>query len=393
MSTVADPLALGLTSRLRLLLIEDSESDSELVKALLEDELPNAEVDAAMTLELALDRLAEASYDLVLADLTLPDAEGGTVVRAVRDAYPDVALMVLTGRVDGSMALWALAAGAQDYLVKGQHDGPHLAEEVLYALQRSRAERATHALLLAAISAQSQSAEELRELDDARTDFVASVTHEFRTPLTSISAYAELLQEATDLSPGNRSSVEAIVRNTARLRLLTDDLLLVSGLASWEQPTASDRVDLRDVVDRACEVISPVAAGSHIALERGVADEPLLVTGDAERLEHVVLNLLSNAVKFSTEAGAVTCLLSGSPTEVILSVGDTGIGMLPEETEQVFTRFFRGAGARENVIPGTGLGLHIAASIVKGHDGQISAESELGHGTTMTVRLPRRVCA
>ena len=159
-----DPVVLDRNSLLRFLLIEDSTTDSELIRALLEDEFPNAKVDAATSLELALQRLAAASYDLVLADLTLPDADGGTVVRAVRDAYPNVTLMVLTGRVDGSLALWALAAGAQDYLVKGIHDGPHLAETVLHGLQRSRTEQATHALLLAALRVESASSEQLREL-------------------------------------------------------------------------------------------------------------------------------------------------------------------------------------------------------------------------------------
>ena len=190
-----DSVVLDRNSTLRFLLIEDSASDSELIRALLEDEFPHAEVDSATSLELALKRLATQSYDLVLADLTLPDADGGTVVRTVRDAYPTVTLMVLTGRVDGSLALWALAAGAQDYLVKGEHDGPHLAETVLHGLQRSRTEQATHSLLLAALSLESESSERLRELNRAKSEFVATVSHELRTPLTSITAYAELLQD------------------------------------------------------------------------------------------------------------------------------------------------------------------------------------------------------
>jgi len=393
MSTYADPandaVVLDRNSRLRFLLIEDSTPDSELVQALLEDEFPNAKVDVATSLERALERLGAAPYDLVLADLTLPDADGGKVVSKVRDAYPHVTLMVLTGRVDGSLALWALAAGAQDYLVKGNHDGPHLAETVLHGLQRSRTEQLTHSLLLAALSVESASSEQLRELNRAESDFVATVSHELRTPLTSIAAYAELLQDEADLTPRQKGFVDAIVRNSIRLSSLTDDLLLLSGFTSREHQMENLGVDLRDVVDRSREVILTMGAGRDVTVEFVLPDQPLLVTGDAAHLERVVLNLVSNAIKFSELGGTVTCRLSGTPTEAVLEMSDTGIGIPAEEQEVLFTKFFRGSAAREHAIEGTGLGLHIVASIVKNHGGDISVDSGPGRGTTFTVRLPR----
>jgi diguanylate cyclase (GGDEF)-like protein len=127
-------------SELRLLLIEDSSSDSDLIRALLEDELPRARIDVAPSLEDALVRLKEERFDVTLADLSLPDADGLFVVRAVRSAHPETALLVLTGRADGELDLWSLAEGAQDYLVKGRDDGPRLATALLHALQRQRSE-------------------------------------------------------------------------------------------------------------------------------------------------------------------------------------------------------------------------------------------------------------
>jgi signal transduction histidine kinase len=386
---VGEPVLLDRTSQLRFLLIEDSNSDSELIRALLEEEFPNTKVDAATSLEVALRRLAAAPYDLVLADLTLPDADGGTVVRSVREAYPKVTLMVLTGRVDGSLALWALAAGAQDYLVKGQHDGPHLAETVLYGLQRSRTEQLTHSLLLAALSVESASTEELRELNAAKSDYVATVSHELRTPLTSITAYAELLRDDTDLNPRQAGFVDAIVRNGIRLSSLTDDLLLLSGFTSREQQMKTDEVDLREAVAQAREVIKTLGAGRDITVDFVLPDHALLVAGDAEHLERVVLNLVSNAIKFSEPGGTVTCRLSASPAKVVLEVSDTGIGIPLDEQEVLFTKFFRGSAAREHAIEGTGLGLHIVASIVKNHGGNILVESGQGRGTILTVQLPR----
>ena len=385
----SDGVVLDRNSTLRFLLIEDSASDSELIRALLEDEFPNAKVDAATSLEVALLRLAAAPYDLVLADLTLPDADGGTVVRMVRDAYPTVTLMVLTGRVDGSLALWALSAGAQDYLVKGHHDGPHLAETVLHGLQRSRTEQATRSLLIAALHQESRSTEQQRELNLAKSEFVATVSHELRTPLTSITAYAELLQDEADLAPRQAGFIDAIARNARRLSSLTDDLLLLSGFASREQQMAHLRVDVREVVEQAREVIETLGAGRDVTVEFVLPDQGLLVTGDSEHLERVVLNLVSNAIKFSNHGSTVTCRLSSTPTEVVLEVIDGGIGIPLEEQEVLFTKFFRGSAAREHAIEGTGLGLHIVASIVKNHHGQISVESGSERGTVFTVRVPR----
>jgi diguanylate cyclase (GGDEF)-like protein len=138
---VLDLPTLSHESPLRLLLIEDSVSDSDLVLALLEDELPHAALSVAESLQQALILLGDNHYDAVLADLSLPDADGVAVVLAVRAEHPDTALLVLTGRADGGLAMWALAAGAQDYLVKGQHDGARIATALLHALQRQRAER------------------------------------------------------------------------------------------------------------------------------------------------------------------------------------------------------------------------------------------------------------
>jgi signal transduction histidine kinase len=380
---------LNCASRLRFLLIEDSASDSELLRALLEDEFLNAKVDTATSLELALERLAAAPYDLVLADLTLPDADGGTVVRTVREAYPNVTLMVMTGRVDGTLALWALSAGAQDYLVKGQHDGPHLAETVLHGLQRSRTEQATHAVLAAALSLESESTEKLRELDNAKNDFVATVSHELRTPLASITGYAEMLQDETDLSLRQTTFVEAIARNAARLSSLTDGLLLLSGFASGNPQMTHVQVDVREVVEQAREVIETLGAGRDITVEFVLPQQELLVAGDSEHLERVVLNLVSNAIKFSDHGGTVTCGLSGTPTQVVLEVIDTGIEIPPDEQQALFTKFFRGSAAREHAIQGTGLGLNIAASIVKNHGGDIAVESGHDRGTVFTVRIPR----
>ncbi len=384
-----DVVVLDRSSRLRFLLIEDSDSECELVRSLLEDEFPNGYIDASTSLKDALQLLTESEYDLVLADLTLPDADGGNVVRAVREASPQTALMVLTGRNDGTLALWALAEGAQDYLVKDEHNGPRLADALLRGLQRSRAEKLTHTLLVEALKHESESSEELRVLNRAKDDFVATVSHELRTPLSSISGYAEMLQEEVSLTARQIGFVDAIARNAARLTALTYDLLLLSGLSAHEVQTVALEVDLRGVVSRAREVVLALAAGLDLDVSFDLPDHPALVTGDPGHLERIVLNLTSNAIKFSESGGSVNCRVLVNTTDVLLEVSDTGVGIPKDELEELFTRFFRGSSARQRAIQGTGLGLHIVASLVANHAGAVTVESAEGRGTTFTVRLPR----
>ncbi len=384
-------VALDQDTSLRLLLIEDSASDCELVRALLEDEFPNGDIDVSASLAGALTMLADAEYDLILADLTLPDADGGTVVRAVRDAAPQTALMVLTGRNDGTLALWALAEGAQDYLVKGEHNGPRLADALLRGLQRSRAEKLTNALLVAALEHESKCADQLRELNRAKDEFVATVSHELRTPLSSITGYTEMLQDEVDLNARQSRFVDVIARNAARLTSLTYDLLLLSGFSGGQVEMDTREVDLRTVIGQVREIVVGLAAGLHLDISFDLPDEPVLVCGDEGHLERVVLNLMGNAIKFSEEGGTITCRVSDTGSAILLEVIDTGIGIPENELQELFTRFFRGSSAHQRVIQGTGLGLHIVASIVTRHGGDVTVQSVHHEGTTFTVRLPRLV--
>jgi signal transduction histidine kinase len=261
---------------------------------------------------------------------------------------------------------------------------------VLHGLQRSRTEQLTHSLLLASLGLESQGVEPGSDLSETRGDFVATVSHELRTPLTSIAAYAELLQDDPNLTPRQAGFVDAIARNAVRLRSLTDDLLVLSGFTSIERQVETQVVDLRAVVAQAQEVILTLGAGRDITVEFALSEQPLLVTGDAAQLERLVLNLVSNAIKFSDHGGTVICRLSETATEVVLEVSDTGMGIPLDEQQGLFTKFFRGSAAREHAIEGTGLGLHIVASIVKNHGGTVAVESDTGRGTTVTVRLPNR---
>lgn len=232
--------------------------------------------------------------------------------------------------------------------------------------------------------------EQPTNVDDHEEDLLAVASHEMRAPLTSIAAYAEILRSEGGLTLEQTGFVDAIVRNAARLDVLTDDLLLLAGASSPLPQEELGEVDLRSVVASAEEVIATLQLRKHLQVSIELPSDPALVTGDAHQLERVVINLMSNAVKFTENRGTVICRVSSTQADVVMAVVDTGIGIPQDEQGRLFHRFFRGAGARGRAIRGTGLGLHIAATIVANHGGDISVDSVAGQGSVFTVRLPRR---
>ncbi len=225
-----------------------------------------------------------------------------------------------------------------------------------------------------------------------KDEFVSSVSHELRTPLTSLLGYLEILCEYDDLPADVTSQLHVMQRNALRLRTLLSDLLHVG--QSDEGGLQVERVpmDLVDVVHEAVEASRPVAdkCGMTLHLE---APSHLVVMADEQRIRQVLDNLISNAIKYTVAGGSVSVALRQKPDCIELDVSDTGMGIPPDEVENVFSRFFRGNDVRTSHIPGTGLGLNIVSSIVAAHDGSVTVESEVGRGSTFRVTLPSSAVA
>lgn len=233
---------------------------------------------------------------------------------------------------------------------------------------------------------------ELREVDRLKTEFVASVSHELRTPLTSIRGYAELLLD--ELGDGDAQIVkmlDIVDRNARRLLNLVEDLLLLSKIDSRTLTQEFTDVDLADIAAGAVLVLQPSAETTEVTMHLEMPGE-LMILGDRSQLERVLLNLLSNAIKFSHDGGRVVVRGrnegTGPDRVVVLQVIDTGLGISEDELPMLFTRFFRSASDAAHRIPGTGLGLAVVREIVENHGGSVSMDSELGRGSTVTVRIP-----
>jgi len=232
-------------------------------------------------------------------------------------------------------------------------------------------------------------AEALAELDRAKTAFFSNVSHEFRTPLTLMLGPVEelLVKSHTDLSPAATVQLEVVNRNGLRLLRLVNTLLDFSRIEAGRvratyQPTdlAAFTAELASVFRAAVE-----RAGLKLSVDCPKMDEPVFV--DRDMWEKVVLNLLSNAFKF-TFAGEIAVTLRQAGTNAELQVRDTGTGVAAPEIPRLFERFHRVENARGRTHEGSGIGLALVQELVKLHGGTITVESELGRGTTFTVRVP-----
>jgi signal transduction histidine kinase len=273
--------------------------------------------------------------------------------------------------------------------VNTMHDDGEPAGYVLVAHDITAEREATVAIEQALVRERT-AADRLRELDQVKSDFVASVSHDLRTPLTSIVGNTELLLDgdAGELGPMQRRLLATVDRNARRLDSLVGDLLMLSRIESGTLRMRPRDVPVGDIIDGALEALA-VHRNADVSLDVEVPAEPVLVHGDPEQLERVTTNLVSNAFKFTPPGGRVGISLDADPERIRLEVSDTGIGIPEEELPYVFDRFFRSTRAANLERPGTGLGLTIAKSIVEQHGGSIRAGANRAGGTTMTVILPR----
>jgi PAS domain S-box-containing protein len=228
--------------------------------------------------------------------------------------------------------------------------------------------------------------ERLREADRLKDSFVALVSHEVRTPLTSINGYLELLGEQ-DLSEEQRMYTNVIGRNSERLLRLINDLLFIAQIEDGQLTVEHDRVDLGAIIAQALTAAAPIANAGDVKLI-GVEGVSLPITGDGGRLAQLLDNLVSNAVKFTPAGGKVEVDAGSSADAVWIEVRDTGMGINAVDLELLFNKFFRTPAATKASIQGTGLGLAISKAIVEAHGGSIRVQSVEGEGTTFRVDLP-----
>ncbi|MDF2509856.1 MAG: sensor histidine kinase [Microbacterium sp.] len=226
----------------------------------------------------------------------------------------------------------------------------------------------------------------LLEAAEERRALTAVVSHELRNPLTAIVGHVDLLREREDLPGRVPAQLDVIANAGERMQELVTSMLDQTARPA-EDPF--EPVDLRQVFDAAAASAAPLIAANRQTLEV-VGVDTLVIHGDAFRLRQVLDNLLSNALKYTPSGGRIVVRLRAMGARAELVLTDTGIGIAPDELPRLFEPYFRSDGAIRGGIAGTGLGMGIAREIVVAHEGSIDVASQVGQGTTVTLRFPRR---
>jgi two-component system phosphate regulon sensor histidine kinase PhoR len=235
-----------------------------------------------------------------------------------------------------------------------------------------------------------QKMENLKQLDRVRTDFVANVSHELKTPLTLIKGYIETLEDrAMDNKKAAIKFISIIKEHADRLGHIVDDLLSLSELELSDDSVHKSEFDLKKLIDEVSLGFGHALAEKKQKLNVSSKGSDFRIKADLGKIEQIFVNLIDNAVKYTKESGRIEISLCEQDQMVCVTVQDNGIGIPKEHRDRVFERFYRVDKARSRELGGTGLGLSIVKHIVLAHNGKIAIESEPNKGTTVSVKLPK----
>ena len=228
---------------------------------------------------------------------------------------------------------------------------------------------------------------ERRRLETVRRDFVANVSHELKTPLTVIGGFAETLRDPQLAEADRQRFLDLLTANTQRMQRIVDDLLDLSRYESTSWTPKPADVDLDATVAELFALAQSAATAKQLSLVSNIDPAARHVRFDPTALRQVLSNLIENAIRYTAAGGVTVSARRGPDGAVVIAVTDTGVGIAPEHLSRIFERFYRADPARSRADGGTGLGLAIVRHLVEAHGGRVSAESALGAGTTVFVRL------
>ncbi len=364
----------------KILLIEDDEDDYILLQKVL-TKIPKGHY-ALLWERSYTDGLASmltSEHDLCVLDYRLGAHTGIELLKMARNQGYNRPIILLTGTNEGDIDILALQAGADDYIAKEQLQGELLHRIIRYAIERKKAEHEREMLLSEQIAA--------RELENKRNEFIGMVVHELKTPITSLKGYAQLLYKRC-LRTGDEQTAQFAARmdaQTTKLTSLVDDFLDVTRLAEGKLQFVEDYFSFDALVD---EVIQEIQLINERQTIRREGDTNQTIWGDRTRTGQVITNLLTNAMKYAPHAESILVKITSQANNVTLCVQDFGPGIPKALQSKIFDPFYRIANHQQGAATGLGLGLHIAAEIIRRQKGHLWVESDEGQGATFCFTLP-----
>ncbi|MBW4602307.1 MAG: response regulator [Calothrix sp. FI2-JRJ7] len=395
---------------LKILVVDDDEVDRMTVRR----ELYNAGVLAVLS---EVDTCSEAiklvhtnSYDCIFLDYRLPDGDGLTLISRLRAENIKVPLVVLTGQSDELVAVELMKAGANDYLSKSRVSSETLAQVLRNAIRVYRAEMQAELAMLQLresnkiLVQKNQELEQqqkliqqqnikLEEASQLKSKFLATISHELRTPMNAIIGFSQFLLRPKFgiLSDSQRDMVQRILNNGKHLLGLLNEVLDFSKIESGQLELKPQIYDILTVVNSTVGEMTAQASMKKLSLSVTNKLDDSIVYSDPLRVKQIVANLLSNAIKFTKVGGINIEVEAVNENRIAISVHDTGIGIDSNETDNIFDVFRQIDQSINREYPGTGLGLAIVKALVNMMSGTIHVESQLEEGSTFRIEIPRQV--
>ncbi len=369
-----------------ILVIDDELGIREACRRALERE--GYIVETAATGRDGLRKIEEGEFDLVLVDVVMPDIQGIDLLRPIHEKDPHTICIIITGYATVELAVQAIKAGAYDFLSK-----PFSSDVLLMAVRQGLERRrlSLEAKRVQALERETaeltRAKEELERLDRYKTTFTLTVAHELRAPLTALQSFLLSLLKGYIPSDQQQRVLQQAVGRSQELLDLVDDLLKLAAVKSEQEMKRREVLSLADPLEKVSPLLKTQADEKGLTLIVEVHQNPL-VKADREQMGQLWTNLISNAIKYTPPGGRIRVVLEEQEGWAVGMVGDTGIGIAPEDQTRIFEEFYRTRQAKEMEPRGTGLGLPLVKRIVEGHGGSIEVQSALGQGSRFVFRLP-----
>ncbi|HYM25917.1 MAG TPA: ATP-binding protein [Vicinamibacterales bacterium] len=368
--------ALAPVETLRVLMIEDNPGDARLVREALCEAAVPFDLETVDTVARGISKLQSGGFDAALVDLSLPDSQGLETVERVRRAQPDLAMVVMTSLGDERVATRAVAAGAQDFLVKGLHGGVMVPRSIRYAIERHKLQR------------QLTEAQKL----DAVGRLSGSLAHEFNNLMMTVLGYTELLEPTVEQNPDQKELTAEIRRAGERAAAIVRQMMAVGGFKRLAKHPLSLNETLRCLEHSVRAICSGDATAEFV-----YRASPDAIEFDTAEIANVLSVLATNACEAMRGGGTVTIATGngelppevaarrpGPTSRVTLTVRDDGIGMSKDVRERLFEPFFK----TKKVNEGTGLSLAGIYGTLKEFGVDMTVDSREGEGSTFTVYFP-----
>lgn len=365
---------------LRVLIVDDEKNLRETLA--LAFEMEGYAVSMAGNALEAVEAARNTQFDAIITDLIMPGIDGIGLMERVRSILPEAVVIFMTGQATVESAIKALKGGAYDYILK-----PFKLEEVLHvvarALEQKRLQREN--LELCEINRR------LKEIDQVKSNLLAAVSHEFRTPITVIYGWLDLLLENQfgELSPNQLECLQAVKKSAHRLGMMISNLLTYVEFERGEASLAHKDLSLADLVHDVLQGFEEEIQEKGISVELNIPRDFPSLKGDHEKLHLLLFNLVDNAIKFNKPGGQLAIQARAQPEWAEVTIYNTGGEIPPERLPYFLKPFTQADMSMTRSAGGLGLGLAIIRAIVEACHGMLQIESGKGRGTWVSVQLPR----